>query len=190
MLPWRTVSALQFGGCGVRRYSRVGADVIAHKRKRRRDAGVFVFWLKAADLLDQHVRVFLAGFERGIEPARALAAAGPGFRRVGRIEELRRNLAARTAGLATGAEDVFEGIALGLDQVVDLFAQLDDLVLANVLLAGLRLVDEVVELLLVELADVNGHGHLLICRYVFERFGARQHSVKLDIMQCSRLLQY
>src|SRR5690625_7902642 len=131
MLPWRTVSALQFGGCGVRRYSRVGADVIAHKRKRRRNAGVFVFWRKAADLLDQHVRVLLAGLERGIEPARALAAAGPGFRRVGRIEELRRNLAARTAGLAAGAEDRFAGIAFGLGPVGEFLAELYCAVLAG-----------------------------------------------------------
>src|SRR5699024_3312152 len=127
-------------------------------KKRRQLPAFFDGGWKARLFVDQQVLFLLAGLDGGIEPARTLAAAGPGFRRVGRIEVLRRHLAGAATGFATCAEHVFEGITLGLDHVVYFFTQLRNLVLANGLLAGFRLVDEIVELFLIEIADINSHG--------------------------------
>src|SRR5690606_29730011 len=82
----------------------------------------------ASALLDQEILELLAlGGVRG-EPARLLAAAGPGFLRVGRVTVLRRDLAAgRLARGALGrglaglrrrgaAEQFLDGVALGPGQ--------------------------------------------------------------------------
>src|SRR6185312_13580685 len=109
---------------------------------------------------DQQILFLLAGLQRLIEPARALAAAGPGLLGIRRVAVFRGHGAAAAALAAGAAEDVVEAVTFGLDQGVDLFAQLDHLFLAQFMLARLRLADQVIELIVVEILDIDGHRRL------------------------------
>src|SRR5690606_13678008 len=96
----------------------------------------------------------------GGQPARLLAATGPGVVGVGRIPILRRDLAerlacllggaarrARSRGSATGAEQLGDGVTLVLGQLVELLAHLGNrLALVQRGLALLGLADERLEL--------------------------------------------
>src|ERR1051325_2896930 len=120
------------------------------------------FLLRGARRSDRQILFLLARLQRVVEPARTLAAAGPGLFRIGRVTVLRRHDAAalaRALGRAALAEHVVEREAFGLDQGVDLFTQLDDLVLAQFSLARLRLGDQVVELVMVEILDIDSHDY-------------------------------
>src|SRR6185437_4195853 len=109
---------------------------------------------ESSPLLDQQILFLLAGFQRGQEPTRALAAAGPGFA-AGRITVFRRDLAGFAAALF--AVNLSEGDAFGLEHRVDLGLDLGDFLLVDVLHAPIRLADEVPQLFLVERGDVDGH---------------------------------
>src|SRR5690606_19469144 len=85
---------------------------------------------------DQELGHIAALGDIGRQPARLLAAAGPGFLRVFRVAVLRRHLAqlagaaaaGRGAGAAAarGAEQLLDGVALGLGQFDQLAADLGD----------------------------------------------------------------
>src|SRR5690606_38943407 len=111
---------------------------------------------------DQQVLFLLAGGERRVEPARALAATGPGLRGIGRIAVLRLHLAATCLGAAAAAEHFIETESLRLDHRVDLVPQSRCLFLYKLLLAGLGLLDEVAELIVVEGFQVDCHAFSVI----------------------------
>jgi len=109
--------------------------------------------------------------QRG-EPARLLAAAGPGFLGVGRVAVFRRHFAefaacARTGlgalGRTTGgcAEQLLHRIAFGLDELGDLAAhRRDGRALGQLVLLLLGLGDQGAELLGGKVTQVNRHQFL------------------------------
>src|SRR5690606_6772995 len=113
-------------------------------------------------LLDQEILELLALGELRRQPARMLAAAGPGFRRIGRVAVLRRHLSpgggfpgrllgrlgGGPADRGTGTEQFLDGIALGRREIDDPLADRGDrLALLQDGLAALGLGDEGIELL-------------------------------------------
>src|SRR5690348_14463409 len=112
------------------------------------------FWLR---LFDKQALFRFSGLQGIVEPARALAAAGPGHRRIGGIAIFRGNLAALAATAAATTVQVGEGETLGLDQGVHLGANLGGAFLAEIALAGVCLANQLIELIGVERFQINGH---------------------------------
>src|SRR5690348_17700196 len=79
-------------------------------------------------LFDQQILFLLAALQRGQEPARTLAAAGPGFA-AGRVAVFRRHLAGFAA--AALAVNLPEGDPFGLEYCVNLGLDLGDFLLVR-----------------------------------------------------------